>query len=162
MAVEQWTAQPHRAEGAAVGGTAGYTSGRPKPRTLTPCVGLQRWVLRLARLPLGNDHDDQNVVERCWSEEEEELTEPPLAFGLGRLQASHPVLHCEDNSEEEQRGEQESPPRIRPESVGMRGDVGRRRRQHNKADVERDIGNQRRNGCAARPKETACFSVRTI
>ena len=37
FAVHQRTAQPCRAAG------GGYADGRPKPRTLAPCVGLQRW-----------------------------------------------------------------------------------------------------------------------
>ena len=44
-AVEQWTAQPPLACGTRVQTTESSAEPPPKPRTLTPKVGLQRWVL---------------------------------------------------------------------------------------------------------------------
>ena len=43
-AAEQWTAQPHRAEAVVVARSYGDTEAPPEAKTLTPCVGLQRWV----------------------------------------------------------------------------------------------------------------------
>ena len=39
------TAQPHRAEGTEVSRSYGDAAAPPEARTLTPCVGLQRWVM---------------------------------------------------------------------------------------------------------------------